>query len=195
MKPLPRRCLPTAIRVFGHHHKDGAPQGIFCANGQCAQCMVIADGLPLKSCAELVAARDAGRAGRRPARAARRRPGCRQRRAIQEIAGAGADHRRRAGGHVGGDRAGQAGHPRAAGRRQAPPGRQAGPANPPLLWLHRCRLRRDARHRHRHPPGKRGAQVRNGRGLAALHRPGRLQRPESWHPQGWRTNTCWSSRR
>lgn len=43
------------IRIFGHHHKDGAPQGIFCANGQCAQCMVIADGLPLKSCAELVA--------------------------------------------------------------------------------------------------------------------------------------------
>lgn len=45
----------SGIRVFGHHHKDGAPQGIFCANGQCAQCMVIANGLPLKSCAELVA--------------------------------------------------------------------------------------------------------------------------------------------
>lgn len=45
----------NGIRVFGHHHKDGAPQGIFCANGQCAQCMVIANGLPLKSCAELVA--------------------------------------------------------------------------------------------------------------------------------------------
>ncbi len=44
----------NGIRVFGHHHKDGAPQGIFCANGQCSQCMVIADGLPLKSCAELV---------------------------------------------------------------------------------------------------------------------------------------------
>ncbi len=44
----------NGIHVFGHHHKDGAPQGIFCANGQCAQCMVIADGLPLKSCAELV---------------------------------------------------------------------------------------------------------------------------------------------
>jgi sarcosine oxidase subunit alpha len=44
----------NGIHVFGRHHKDGAPQGIFCANGQCAQCMVIADGLPLKSCAELV---------------------------------------------------------------------------------------------------------------------------------------------
>jgi sarcosine oxidase, subunit alpha len=40
----------NGVRVFGHHHKDGAPQGIFCANGQCAQCAVIADGLPVKSC-------------------------------------------------------------------------------------------------------------------------------------------------
>ncbi len=40
----------NGIRIFGHHKKDGAPQGIFCANGQCAQCMVIADGLPVKSC-------------------------------------------------------------------------------------------------------------------------------------------------
>jgi len=38
------------IRIFGHHHKDGAPQGIFCANGQCAQCLVLADGVPVKSC-------------------------------------------------------------------------------------------------------------------------------------------------
>jgi NADPH-dependent 2,4-dienoyl-CoA reductase/sulfur reductase-like enzyme/ferredoxin len=44
----------NGIHVFGYHHKDGAPQGLFCANGQCAQCMVIADGLPLKACAELV---------------------------------------------------------------------------------------------------------------------------------------------
>lgn len=44
----------NGIQVFGRHHKDDSPQGIFCANGQCAQCMVIADGLPLKSCAELV---------------------------------------------------------------------------------------------------------------------------------------------
>lgn len=38
------------IRIFGHHHKDGAPQGIFCANGQCAQCLVIAAGRPVKAC-------------------------------------------------------------------------------------------------------------------------------------------------
>jgi len=40
----------NGIRVFGHHSKDGAPQGIFCANGQCAQCAVIVDGLSVKSC-------------------------------------------------------------------------------------------------------------------------------------------------
>ncbi|HYF91131.1 MAG TPA: FAD-dependent oxidoreductase [Symbiobacteriaceae bacterium] len=44
----------NGIRTFGHHHKDGAPQGIFCANGQCAQCLVLADGMPVKSCMELV---------------------------------------------------------------------------------------------------------------------------------------------
>ena len=38
------------INVFGHHPKDGSPQGIFCANGQCAQCLVIADGIPVKGC-------------------------------------------------------------------------------------------------------------------------------------------------
>ena len=38
------------IRTFGHHPQDGAPQGIFCANGQCAQCLVVADGKPVKAC-------------------------------------------------------------------------------------------------------------------------------------------------
>ena len=41
-------------RIFSYHHKDRAPQGIFCANGQCAQCLVLADGLPVKACMELV---------------------------------------------------------------------------------------------------------------------------------------------
>ena len=40
----------NGVHVFGHHHKDGAPLGIFCANGQCSQCLVMADGLPVKSC-------------------------------------------------------------------------------------------------------------------------------------------------
>jgi sarcosine oxidase subunit alpha len=40
----------AGIRTFGHHPKDGAPQGIYCANGQCAQCLVLADGVPVKAC-------------------------------------------------------------------------------------------------------------------------------------------------
>lgn len=40
----------NGIHTFGHHPKDNSPQGIFCANGQCSQCMVIADGLPVKAC-------------------------------------------------------------------------------------------------------------------------------------------------
>ena len=40
----------NGIHIFGHHEKDGAPQGIFCANGQCSQCLVIANGFPVKAC-------------------------------------------------------------------------------------------------------------------------------------------------
>jgi len=52
---LPGEMIASAlfahgIRIFGHHHKDGAPQGLFCANGQCAQCLVLADRKPVKSC-------------------------------------------------------------------------------------------------------------------------------------------------
>ena len=42
--------LANGIHVFGHHIKDNAAQGIFCANGQCTQCAVIANGIPVKSC-------------------------------------------------------------------------------------------------------------------------------------------------
>jgi sarcosine oxidase subunit alpha len=42
--------IANGVHVFGHHYKDESPQGIFCANGQCSQCMVIVDGKPLKSC-------------------------------------------------------------------------------------------------------------------------------------------------
>ncbi|MDD5206236.1 MAG: (2Fe-2S)-binding protein, partial [Desulfobacterales bacterium] len=38
------------IHVFGHHHKDGSPQGLFCANGQCSQCIVTVYGTPVKAC-------------------------------------------------------------------------------------------------------------------------------------------------
>jgi sarcosine oxidase, subunit alpha len=42
------------IHTFGTHKKDGAPLGIFCANGQCSQCMVLANGFPVKACMEKV---------------------------------------------------------------------------------------------------------------------------------------------
>ena len=42
--------IANGIHIFGHHYKDGSPQGLFCANGQCSQCLVIADGKPVKSC-------------------------------------------------------------------------------------------------------------------------------------------------
>jgi len=42
--------MANGIRVFGHHHVDNSAQGIFCANGQCAKCTVIANGIPVKSC-------------------------------------------------------------------------------------------------------------------------------------------------
>ena len=38
--------MAHGVRVFGHHPKDGSPQGLFCANGQCAQCLVLADAAP-----------------------------------------------------------------------------------------------------------------------------------------------------
>ena len=51
---LSSALFAAGIRIFGHHPKDGAAQGLFCANGQCSQCLVLADGIPVKSCMELV---------------------------------------------------------------------------------------------------------------------------------------------
>ena len=42
--------IANDVHIFGHHVKDHSPQGIFCANGQCSQCLVMADGVPVKSC-------------------------------------------------------------------------------------------------------------------------------------------------
>ncbi|HPQ41704.1 MAG TPA: FAD-dependent oxidoreductase, partial [bacterium] len=42
--------IANGVHVFSRHHRDGSAQGIFCANGQCAKCMVIANGVPVKSC-------------------------------------------------------------------------------------------------------------------------------------------------
>lgn len=42
--------MANGVRVFGHHPKDFSPQGLYCANGQCAQCMVLVNGTPVKAC-------------------------------------------------------------------------------------------------------------------------------------------------
>jgi NADPH-dependent 2,4-dienoyl-CoA reductase/sulfur reductase-like enzyme/Fe-S-cluster-containing hydrogenase component 2/bacterioferritin-associated ferredoxin len=42
--------IANDVHIFGRHAKDRSPQGIFCANGQCSQCLVMADGVPVKSC-------------------------------------------------------------------------------------------------------------------------------------------------
>ena len=47
---LAAALIANGVEVFGHHARDGAPQGIFCANGQCAQCLVVEDGRPVKAC-------------------------------------------------------------------------------------------------------------------------------------------------
>jgi NADPH-dependent 2,4-dienoyl-CoA reductase/sulfur reductase-like enzyme/Pyruvate/2-oxoacid:ferredoxin oxidoreductase delta subunit len=46
----------SGVMAFSRHVKDGAPQGIFCANGQCSQCTVIVDGLARKACVTALAA-------------------------------------------------------------------------------------------------------------------------------------------
>ena len=55
MKAYEGEVITTAlfaggVQVFGHHPRDGSPQGIFCANGQCSQCTVLVGGLPVKGC-------------------------------------------------------------------------------------------------------------------------------------------------
>jgi sarcosine oxidase subunit alpha len=55
MNAKPNEMISTAliangVRVFGRHHRDGRAQGIFCANGQCSKCAVMANGIPVKSC-------------------------------------------------------------------------------------------------------------------------------------------------
>ena len=42
--------MANDIHIFSRHARDGGAQGIYCANGQCAKCTVIANGRPVKSC-------------------------------------------------------------------------------------------------------------------------------------------------
>ena len=49
-EPVASALVALGISRFSLHPKDGAPQGLFCANGQCSQCTVLIDGIPRKSC-------------------------------------------------------------------------------------------------------------------------------------------------
>lgn len=49
-EPVSSALFANNVKKFSIHKKDHKSQGIFCANGQCSQCTVIIDGIPLKSC-------------------------------------------------------------------------------------------------------------------------------------------------
>ncbi len=42
--------IAGGVTEFGRHAKDDGAQSIFCVNGQCSQCLVLADGIPVKGC-------------------------------------------------------------------------------------------------------------------------------------------------
>lgn len=59
MQAYPGEVISSAlfangIHTFRYHKKDQTPQGIFCANGQCAQCLLLVNGLPQKACITLI---------------------------------------------------------------------------------------------------------------------------------------------
>ena len=49
-EPVSSALFANNIKEFSIHEVGDAPQGIFCANGQCSHCTLIIDGVPLKSC-------------------------------------------------------------------------------------------------------------------------------------------------
>lgn len=49
-EPVSSALIAQGFIRFSAHRKDGSPQGLFCANGQCSQCTMLIDGQPEKSC-------------------------------------------------------------------------------------------------------------------------------------------------
>lgn len=47
---LSSALFSNGVKSFSEHRKGDAPQGIFCANGQCSQCNVLVDGIVRKAC-------------------------------------------------------------------------------------------------------------------------------------------------
>lgn len=49
-EPVSSALIANGVKEFSIHQVGDAPQGIFCANGQCSHCTLIINGKPLKSC-------------------------------------------------------------------------------------------------------------------------------------------------
>jgi len=49
-EPVSSALIANGVKEFSIHKIQDAPQGIFCANGQCSHCTLIIDGKPVKSC-------------------------------------------------------------------------------------------------------------------------------------------------
>ncbi len=49
-EPVSSALIANNIKEFSIHQVGNAPQGIFCANGQCSHCTLVINGKPLKSC-------------------------------------------------------------------------------------------------------------------------------------------------
>ena len=133
---LSSALIAAGVAAFGRNAHDHSPQGIFCANGQCSKCLVMANGRPVKSCMTPLAANMVVERGRRAPRAAGDQRGSRAGRRSRDPDRC-ARHWRRAGRAFRRRRTGPAGHRHAAGRRQGRAGRQAGAADPQVLRLGR----------------------------------------------------------
>ena len=160
------------IHVFGHHHRDGSPQGIFCANGQCSQCLVIADGLPVKACMTPVTPGMAVESleglpvlppvAEPPPLRVLETVDVRNSSLAVGQAGIGGAQLARVGVHV------------LLVDDKARLGGKLIPADPSLLRLGGRGLRGHARHRHRYPARRRGAPSSQHRRLAQQHGPRRF---------------------
>ncbi len=49
-EPVSSALIANGYHTFSIHKRNDAPQGLFCANGQCSHCTLIINGYPLKSC-------------------------------------------------------------------------------------------------------------------------------------------------